>query len=449
MGRVVGYQSAEAIVKNNVESFITDSTKNYPSFLESAPYFVTYYSLQRYKSTHDVSFEVYNEVVGEESPNRFHRIERFPVYDLETGDFSTNLNDDGYEANLTSTFLVLPDTVRPMVDDLVEIEIHTQKYLFIVTDVNQDNYGNSTFFKVSIKLSQYTKDEANRNTDKIYETNYEDIGKGGNVILPKTLAHYLRMLKTSYDEILSSTVERYYNKHAGALVNDNRYLDSALNHFVERNGLLKPFKHYRNSAFINPTLTKMMDRFKYSKTFFTMLERYELAELNSCPSYAVTDTTRDNTIKYGFNYFLTNNVIMLDHSTIEDIANAKYVFDLNFFDIATTEDTIGDPYLRLIKAFIEFVRVYPECDYNVDLAGIDSLESVLARLNDIYPRYINTPTSGRTFSPEDYYIQPVLLYIMKTLYYIIIGKPGETSSFPVNHTNTVINKSNSWDGKEW
>ena len=126
MARIKSVVSVEEMVHNTVETFVKDATVMYPNFLETAPLFVTYYSISSYQSTFDESFENYNEVAGEESPNKFHRIQGFPLYSIDLSDFSLNQSDDGWSSEVQSSAIVLPDTTIPLPDDLFEIEFNSK-----------------------------------------------------------------------------------------------------------------------------------------------------------------------------------------------------------------------------------------------------------------------------------------------------------------------------------
>ena len=269
MGRIAQVLPTTEIVKNNINTYITDSTNNYPNFLDEAPVFVTYYSRSHFESTFDPSLEHYNEIAGEESPNKFHKIENFPIYSLDTSDFGKTLNEDGWSGEVSSSCIVLPNTITPKPDDLIEIEIHSTKYLFQVINGSSDNYGNAKFYKLEIRISQYRKEEADRQVTDEFEVNFDLIGKYDNIIVKKSLNKYLDSIRDKYDRLLKVYNELFFDKFANYYREPFlKFIDQNLNKFIVENELNKPFIEYRNSTIVSTSLNKYINIREYNESIF-------------------------------------------------------------------------------------------------------------------------------------------------------------------------------------
>ncbi|MBE0344249.1 hypothetical protein E4V51_31150, partial [Paenibacillus sp. 28ISP30-2] len=166
MGRIVKKVTPVAeMINNNINQFVQSSTEDYAVFQDKAPVFVTYYSRHAYASTFDKNFEAHNEVVGQESPNKFNKIENLPVYDLEISDFTQDETATGRISEVNSSSVILQDTVIPMDEEQILLVHQSKKYLFTVTNITPDNYNNKKYYKFYIKLSSYTVDNIERQVD--------------------------------------------------------------------------------------------------------------------------------------------------------------------------------------------------------------------------------------------------------------------------------------------
>lgn len=399
----------ETIVSNAVDTYIADSTLNYPSFLDSAPILVTYYSRAAYKSTHDPSFQAFNEVVGDESPNRYHKIEKLPVYSLEVADFSTEITENGLQGEVTSTCMILPDMINPKAEDLIEVVQHTSKYLFRVTGTTPDNYGNSKFYKLTFSLSSYTVEEANRQVEKVFEVDFDLIGRKANSVLPKNYANAIKNIREIYDEMLSAYSEQYYHSSSQTYANKvSSTVDQFLNHFIVNNELNVPFIAFRNSNNINPLLSKYLDKHAYSKTFLSKIEKLRFTEFGQTNNIAIGIETKSE--YYTFNYFLKEKVRFVKYLQAAgplDIVLEE--FNLSLFELADIPDDIVDSNLIFLYHFSKYIQT-------PDLS--DKLEILFSKLSELEVRYF-ADQDIYSISINDYYLTPLILFALKHLFHLI------------------------------
>lgn len=407
MARIKKFLSTEEIVKSNVDTYLVDTTETYPHFLEVAPTFISYYSMSAYKSTHDVSFEAYNEVVGDESPNRFHKIENLPVYELETADFSTQQTDMGWESEVTSSFVVLPGTIVPVPDDLLEIIIHTKKYLFMVTNVVPDNFGNKKFYKVTFRLTDYTIKEAERRVDETFRVDFDTLGSQGSSIIRKDYHEFLSVIRERYDTLLSNYVHRYYDRAGRCFTESSKYLDLNLNFFLAKENLLVPYKKFRNSIYVSPTVLKLTNRSDYSHTFFTHLSKFNFDKLVDAPDKTVLELN-DTTIKYSFDFFMQNKLdrLLHVHSPNNDVVKEVFNFDVFLADDLLVPST--DDYTIFLRKFVEFSR-------SPNGEQISILEECLSHVELLDERFEDNPEEPNSVSQSDYYNLPLVLFILRQL----------------------------------
>lgn len=424
MGRIANVVPIKDVVENSIQSFVSDATMVYPNFLETAPIFVTYYSRAVSKSTYDESFEAYNEITGSESPNKYSKVEDLPIYSLDTSDFSTEMGDQGWAGQVSSSAIILPDTIQPKTDDLLEISFHTKKYLFVVTSGTPDNFGNNKFYKINIQLSQYTVKEVERQVDEEYKIDYDLIGKKANTLIKKSYAESLGTLRTTFDLLLKVYMEQFYKTNSQSFVNSNNgSLDQYVNYFLTKNSLLTPFVPYRNSCFISPTIGRYVDKIIYQSSFLKLIEELKFPNLSTEKTYILKSPLGKERYEFmallgGGNFVEYTLTPQSSTNTIVDIV------DLAFFNETTV---LEDPNQKFIYDFSRFfynLDEYGKLSDGVKLgdglsvSGKEHFEKLLKSIDDIDVRYVKL---GDNFNVpiSDYYLTPLLLFALKHLFYLI------------------------------
>lgn len=426
MGRIANVVPVKDIVEQSIQSYVTDATSVYSNFLETAPTFVTYYSRAAFKSTYDESFQAYNEIAGSESPNKFNKIEDLPIYSLDISDFSTEMGDQGWSSEVSSSAIILPDTVTPKTDDLIEISFHTKKYLFVVTSGTPDNFGNNKFYKINIRLSQYTTNEINRQVDDEFKVDYDLIGKKANTVIKKSYAESLVNLRSKYDELLGSYIDQYYILDAQCFANTNNVLDQNINYFLTKNDLLKPFVNYRNSCFISPTISKYIDKAAYQKSFLKNIEDLDFSKIHNKESIFVIPNN------IGKNRYEFINLLKNKYTFVEYIDQTKYIagaiadiIDLKFYSNTTL--VLEDVNLQFALNFSKFFANLDDIgtlsngvkiDEKLTLTGKEFFEKMLKDITNLNARY-NTFTEKHNNFINDYYLTPIILFALKHLFYLI------------------------------
>lgn len=412
MGKITNILSAEEIVTNSINTYIKDSTETYPNFLESAPFFVTYYSRSAYQSTFDVSLENYNEVVGEESPNKFHKVEKLPVYSLDTSDFSQEMGDEGWKGEISSSCIILPNTVVPKPDDLIEIEIHSKKYLFQVTNGTSDNYGNTKFYKINFRISNYTSDEANRQITEEFEVDFELIGKAQNVLIKKKYVSALTEIENTYDSFLKAFIHQYFNKSSQSFIlSEMGIIDQYLNYFIDDNNLNKPYLEFRNSCIISPLIKQYLHMGSYKKTFYTLISEDKIKAFDELRMFVFPEFRRNT--QYKFTYFLKNKYNFVFYDKLQ--ASSLGISNLPIVRKAP-EDILLEDDRNLI-----FIQKY------IELISASNSENSHKRLDEIIQLLPTLSITYTDFNIElednvtifNYYSIPLILFSLKKLHSLI------------------------------
>ena len=138
---------------------------------DKKPTIVTYYNINKEASSLDPGSKLAYDNIGKDTPIRFNKIEDFIIYGFDRIELNTDIDEFGIEADkITGDCFVLPNTIFPTEGDYFEVEhITDAKWLFIVTDVQQDTLQNgSNAFKLTYKLEYVDHDRLLQNENIPY-----------------------------------------------------------------------------------------------------------------------------------------------------------------------------------------------------------------------------------------------------------------------------------------
>jgi hypothetical protein len=363
MGRIL---QDTRVTQSNIEHYITQATKDYSTFLASSPTFCTYFSKNHLKSTYDRSLENVNEVVGADSPVVFDKIENFPIYKIENASFGTEITDFGIAANVTSSAVLLPNTLKPSPDDLFTLEYQNVKKVFIVTDVEQDNFNNSKYYKISFRLSTHNTADAEKQVKEEYTLDYDLIGKVKDPIVKKTAFELALAIEDIIDEITRDYLEVYYNREVSAFV-DTRIdpygrsiLDPLNNFFINENKLGSLYKDYRKFHYIEKDVFKRIGRTTINNSLYGVMManpieavKEKLTEFKERRSLL----SRASSTRYAVNWFAKTNYYvtqpLAENHVPAPTDEIVHPIATDFLDkVASNDLEEPNPYKQfLIKAF--------------------------------------------------------------------------------------------------
>ena len=410
MGRIL---PNTRVTNDNVRHYIEQATKDYSTFLNSAPTFCTYFSKNHLKSTHDRSLENIHEVVGADSPIIFNQIDNLPIYKIENASFGTEITDFGVTGNVTSSAIVLPDTVIPSADDVFEIEYQTDRKVFVVTDVEQDNYNNSKYYKITFRLSSFNIEDVEEQVDEEYTVDYNLIGKVSDPIVRRSDFELYLTLEAVYDDLLSGYNERFHSRDVGLYVDPESdhlrrpIIDRLLNHFIMTNRLNEPYKAYRNFLYVDHSVLEGVRVSEFNKSFYRVISAHREPITDRLTKFTNRRCvlTRCGTSRYSQDWFSRT-----DHYKLDAIADAA---------TPSPTDEVKSPFPEALVASVQ--QNTPD--------GLPCLQRLIVRYaNGHYTKdnLHELPAELETFEEgnDDYHLIPIALYIIKHYRRAIIGSPN-------------------------
>lgn len=286
MGKFIQENNIEQKVLNNYFDNYLDTTERYSQWLQGAPTFVTYYSINLENSTQDQGLNNVTEVVGGESPIKYNKIENFPIYLEGDMSFNTNLEEDaGFDSDSEGNAIILPGTIVPQNDDLIVFEILETKHVYRVSSVEYSNTSIRKFYKISYFVSPFDINTLeNRQVVNKYNTIYQNIGTENDPIIPDYNFTLLDDIDKSLEYIIERYIRFYYDKKINAFTYNLDRMNSVIHDFYKDNGIYDPKLALfikRNELFINKktflkniyidSLLKERD-YDYEKSIYSLLE---------------------------------------------------------------------------------------------------------------------------------------------------------------------------------
>ena len=309
MGKIIETNYHETVGK--ITSFATDLVNN-PFYVlnDKKPSIVTYYNINKEKSSLDPGSKLSYDNIGSESPIRFNKISDFILYGFNRIELNTENDEFGLEAEkISGDCYILPNTITPTEGDYFEVEhITDSTWLFIVTDVQQDTLKNgSNVYKIQYKLEYVDHDRLQQQIvddfkmiEKREGTNIVKIVEQTKFEKAKKIDEVAVMLKTYFNNLF------YNNKVQTFIYTDLtewRIYDPYMIEFLIRNKILDN----GNDSFVyvchqlDTVATFSMD---YDRTIFRIIEKKAVdkvlsseytIQLEEIKSYGTTFASRFET----------------------------------------------------------------------------------------------------------------------------------------------------------
>lgn len=410
MGQIL---SAHEITKNNIETYIKNSTVDYSKFLNSAPTFVLYYSKNSFETTYDNTFEAVNEVVGAESPVKFNKIKDFPLYSIQNSSFGTDITDFGISTDVSSSAIILPNTIKPEVDDFFTLFYDGNVRLYRVSNIEVDSYRSTTYYKITFYLSSSSINDIDLQTEKTLHVDYENIGKSKNPFTEENKYDIYQDLKKIFDGLLENFLYNYYDDKSHSLVNkyfstiyttDLFVMDTNVNYFINENKLNSFFNKFREFNYIHRDLLNKIERPLYRKTIY-----YNLNE----PVNTLSSKVLANKIK-----LVPERGLLYSNSWRLRKTYVNTETKLNTYIPLSNEDVIE----YLSNTLLTKIS-------SNDITGINKYEEIIVKY---YNNYYNSTTRYLEFIDDfnyledyesNYYVLPLVLYIGKHFIELLSSNP--------------------------
>lgn len=260
------------------KSIINNSIKNYNNFvnekgkfMEGHETFTTYYSKNQKASTNDIGLGATIEIIGAESPIRYNKIENFPLYNFDESQLQYEYDEEmGIDTSIDGTAVILPGTIKPLVDDHFSVSYLNKKYLFRINNVEGSSLGSKFFYKIEYSLTSsninYLEE---RQIEENYDLIFDNIGTKNKALIESSLNKYVNVLDEKIDYLKKVYVKYFYNKRMNLFIFDDEIYDNYLHEFIARTNIFIKEKTFLENIIIQPSF--YVDEY-YDNTVFKIIE---------------------------------------------------------------------------------------------------------------------------------------------------------------------------------
>ena len=247
-------------------------------FLDTTPVYVTYYHINNSETTADEGFLDIDELVGKSSPLRFNKVEKFPIYGIDQIVLQIQDGDAGIDSTYEGDAVILPGTVKPLINDYFIIPVLKDDYVFRVTNITYDNVMPDNYYKIDFKLeyidSEKIHDLENQKIEE-YICVLENIGTDTNCIIEKSEFTKIKEIDKMYNTIIDFYKAMFYDERHNVFLcqqSDYRNLyDPFQAEFINSHGLFK-IKNDLSTLMLTEQVNDKKKMLKYNKSIYKYIE---------------------------------------------------------------------------------------------------------------------------------------------------------------------------------
>jgi hypothetical protein len=264
MARLIGQKTGKNLIKQESDIFedriiqkLENTVVNYSKFFEGGPFFVTYYSKDLLKSTVQDSIDTSVGILGSDSPLKYNKIEKLPIYNFFGIEVDTEITDFGLESNSEGEGIIIPNTITPTEEDFFVIDTFSDDIIFKISKVENSKISGKQFWKIYFYAVLNEKQELEEKVVDNLIVNYDKLSNSNEkaVFLKED---YLNI--QFFDQIIETIIEYvkdyfYYENlnYVRYEFNSNYIYDPYVEMFIIRNKLLiQPnVKNFYNSIYLS------------------------------------------------------------------------------------------------------------------------------------------------------------------------------------------------------
>lgn len=313
------------IISRRVKEYQNAVTDNYAKYFQGSPTYITYFQLIPAMSTQDNDLDAVHSLTGNNSPNKYKRIEDVACYGVDLMSIETEISEAGMRSSSTGEMYFLPNSIIPTTNDFFFFDTDgLRDHMFAVKDVQFDRATQNKFYRVSYGLYPENSDEILNNIEDDYQFIYSNIGGKDQTVIRKVEALSAERGKELYDSLTDKYSKMFY--------------DVEMDYFIY--GMQHP-KTRKMVNLWNPYVQKFIHNNNLLRKYNdTIMSEFYIQDINSFELEGVfDDSSYDNSI---FRIIETHGEITEDHNYYGFAQiDIKKIFALPFFCSAKTYNEIN------------------------------------------------------------------------------------------------------------
>lgn len=342
MGRLLNEKN---FINNNIFDFEQRLDSQYSVFLEGNPTYVNYYHINNIESITDSGWMNVEKILGENSPLKFQEIKDLPLYGIENIQLDLADEEEGLTNSYEGTATILPNTVKPLPNDLFTISYLGKKFLFMITKMEWDTIRSHGFYKIDFYLksvSEESVEQLQKQVSEKYNCIFANIGTEDKCLIKEDEFYKLEELMVTYRELIQKYKLLYYNKYYNSFIYKNRVddtmvYDKYLNHFISESNILRDDYTYDTISLSNEDYNDFFE-YEFGFSIYDSILRKSKDNIQKHIGYDLKDITNytsifhyygiDNVRSVSFNEFSINQYLPSELliSIVDDLPTGHNVF---------------------------------------------------------------------------------------------------------------------------
>lgn len=356
---------------------------------------VTYFHINSKDTTTDPGFNDVAEILGDDSPFKYQKIENLPMYDMEALNLQLEEADQGLDSTFESQGTIMAGTIIPLQNDFFMINHLKDSYIFRIKSIEYDTVSSAPCYKVNYNLEYIDKekeDQLNKQTNSEFTCILENIGTDERCIIENSEKETIEKIDKMYDEIAEAYITFYYNERYNCLLGDfgngMKLFDPFMIEFINKHQIFA-----KKNRIDNLVMTEQFDdprrKIKYQKTIYRFFETKDLNKLCTFDYTIFKGTTNQET---SFYRWLDDSVVILDIPKDINSFTKFSIMDNKFAECIRVNGPVESKYAELLQRFARKEEITID---EIDLTLSDELLS----LDDA--------------NLEVFFYTPIILYILK------------------------------------
>lgn len=412
MGYIV---QSDEVIKNVTKELGTMLDSPMTQFLQlGTPVLMDYYNCSTYNSTTTQGMDTVDEILGNNSPIRYHRIKDLPVYGaLKSFIIELTDNDGLYDMNMEiDDVTLLPSTVVPTPFDHLVYRFkdgaNERVVIFRVNNIKKTSMKSHSFEQFSAKLQDIDSygdvNQLEKQTVKRFKAKLDNFGTNVKCILEEEQYEYSEKIDSIINSLIEEYIDIFYSKKYNSLIFrgelENGYIsyDPWLTHFCITNKILNSRKDSARQVVLVNIDNDDEYKKKYNRTFYHALETRKMDRYSQM---LFVPTGFSKAVSNPFAYYGVDSACKIDIYVEEEINYPRNIYAdfpfissivkgsgenmrygiaenliIRFFEKGTLLNNITDSDIYSLENDIEM-----ECD-NFTFRVIPMLIYVLTTLNE-------------------------------------------------------------------
>lgn len=356
-----------------------------------------YYHINTAKSTVDRGWQDVSEILGDNSPFQYMKIENFPLYEMDQIVLQLNSDENVLDNTYEGSAVIMADTIVPLQNDFFMLPILKDPYIFRVTGVENDALVSAKTYKIQFVLEYIDREkevQLTTQTRNEFSCVLENIGTSDRCIIEKDSYQKLQKIESLYQEICDTYMTFFYSERyncfLGNFTGGHRIYDPFQREFIMKHQLFKMRGHL-DSLILTDQFTDFKRKIKYEKTIYRFMERRDPVEATN---FMFTLFAGTNNTSTAFYRWLDRAVQIVNIGT--DMEKGTYFQVLNDEQVSVLRNNEETENIAL-----KFINQYLH-DTDMDIYDIPlDLNDYLLHLEDA--------------DTEVFFFVPLVLYVMKKL----------------------------------